>query len=350
MGATNSSRCVPPDYPIREGQNAEMPFAGGNSHAVLHIHQHRSDKRSNQSTGAILIELRSLYDCLLQCNQDTNTQNACLAQKAESLRRDNQALIQSLADTQCRICDLRSAQAVQQHRVESLTAQRDRFEEELVSLRCEEQTWTKKVNKLIDANNTIADELTRTLYENDELLRQVHKLRLMRDIKRHGRQQQEYRVLELEKTLQAQSQAERGHRETTQFMNEEKIGHSVVARPVTSYDQNTDPNWDCIKVDRGAKTNAGSIAVYREPREQTLNKKKMQMNERRRAKHSFKPPSRSRKKPTQHSDADARREAVFHREQRRNNDGPNRFNSSPVNQVEVKTADDDDTIVVYTGP
>lgn len=153
-GTSSSSHFVPPDYPIREGQSPAVPSAGENSHAVLHIQQHRSDKRSSQSIGAILIELRSLYDCLSQCNQDTNTQNACLAQEAESLRRDKQALIQSLADTQCRFRDLRSAQAVQQHRVESLTAQRDRFEEKLVSLRCEEQTWTKKVTKLARPSTT----------------------------------------------------------------------------------------------------------------------------------------------------------------------------------------------------
>lgn len=133
-------------------------------------------------------------------------------------------------------------------------------------------------------------------------------------------------------------------------MKEEKIGHSVVARPVTSYDQKPDPNGDCSKVDRGANTNAGSIAICRQPRKQTLKKERAQINEKRRAKHSLKPSSQSRKKPTKHPDAGARKEAVVHRERRRNNHGPNRFDNSPLNQVEVEIADDNDTIVVYTGP
>jgi len=188
------SGVAPPNMVSKEMFVSEMPFQPS-----LHLHQcHSGSDRSRQIFTAALKDLRSSYEILDEANQAINHRNTRLLQENENLQRANEVLSLNLRQAQHTVHDLQEGRAAQHHQLQTLTADYSMLKTELIVLQSHVNSWKGNINKLIKDKSIVTDELTRTLFENDELLSQVHRLRLVRDIESHGRQRQEQRVLELE--------------------------------------------------------------------------------------------------------------------------------------------------------
>lgn len=129
---------------------------------------------------------------------------------------------------------------------------------ELSSLQISINTWKEEVNQFSEGKNTVADELSRTLCENDRLLGQVRKLMFMRDIERQGRQKQEHRAFELEKALEAQFRDSGSHEKASKSTEHDGLPGALAP---TSSDQAAGSDT----TETGVAEDHDTIVVYTGP-------------------------------------------------------------------------------------